>query len=109
MCAVSAINDWGRLQFPQWQQPLIPAPNPYAPLQQTLTWPTPQFTDEEVKLMKKFLALMKGAAELDEAAGLPNCEDPEKVKFQEAVEKRLTAVESYLEKFKKAAAGSAEA
>jgi hypothetical protein len=100
MCVVSAVNDWGRQQFPDWDKPIqwplpIPAVIPGAP-------PPSSFTDEEVKLMKKFLALIKQAKDLDEAAGAPNCEDPKKAEFQEAVERRLAAVEEYIERFKRA-------
>jgi hypothetical protein len=110
MCVVSAINDWGRHQFPDWTKP-IPTPlqpNIIGPMTIQTTWPTSSpFTDEEVKLMKRFLALLQQAKELDEAAGLPNCEDPEKAKFEEAVERRLKAVEDYIERVKRAADPSA--
>lgn len=112
MCVVSAINDWGRSTFPDWQEPIpndvfIPTvlPTPSA----TVVMPSAPFTLEEIALMKRFLKLLSDAKKLDEAAGLPNCEDPEKAKFEEAVEKRLKSVEDYLERFKKAAAGQAEA
>lgn len=71
--------------------------------------PASPFTADEIALMKRFLKLLSDAKKLDEAAGLPNCEDPKKAEFAEAVEKRLAKVEKYLENFKKAAAGQAEA
>jgi hypothetical protein len=112
MCVVSAINDWGRQQFPDWQKlptdwsPQIIPTSTIPNILITPSTPSP-FTDEEVKLMKRFLALLQQAKELDEAAGLSNCEDPEKAKFEEAVERRLKAVEDYIERVKRAADPSA--
>jgi hypothetical protein len=100
MCVVSAVNDFGRRQWPEWEGP-VTLPPVFVPPPPASQQP---FTEEEVKLMKKFLALVKKARELDDAAGLANCEDPAKTKFEEAVVKRLEAIEAYIERMKQAVA-----
>jgi hypothetical protein len=87
MCVVSAVNDFGRQQWPEWEKP----------------WPSaiPQVLPDpaaEVEKMRAFLDLLEKAKKIDKAAGVPNCEDPKKAVFAEAVERRLAAIEKMLRK-----------
>lgn len=86
MCITSAILDYGRHQWPtpnpwvyQPVQPLVPSP---------VDW-------------SKFKELLEKAAEFDRVAKQPDCEDPEKVKWFDTMEKRMKKLETLLDKIEK--------
>lgn len=62
MCAVSAMYDYGRsIPFDDWNDPI---------------------------LREKFRKLIEDAMNFDKETGQPNCEDPEKMKWWNAVEEK---------------------
>jgi hypothetical protein len=67
MCAVSVVLDYGRENIPPYQ------------------WTRPAF-DEFKEVIRRLEAL-------DEKLDQPDCEDPEKAKWMEEVERRLKALE----------------
>jgi hypothetical protein len=87
MCVVSAVNDFGRNQWPEWEKTY---PIPYDP--------TVDRARADAEKMRLFLELLEKAKKVDTAAGLPNCEDPKKAAFETAVIERLAAVEAMLKK-----------
>ncbi|HYF37784.1 MAG TPA: hypothetical protein VD994_20955 [Prosthecobacter sp.] len=80
------VNDWGRQQWPEWEKPW--APMPYDPVKKK--------AEEDAQKMREFLELLEKAKKVDEVAGLPNCEDPAKAAFEQAVVQRLAAIEKML-------------
>ena len=87
MCVVSMIIDYGRRT---WGEPYEWRPTePYIIPQ----WPQPVKSDWD-----RLLDLIKKAKEIDEATGQPDCEDPKKVEWLEAMEKRMKALEDKLAK-----------
>lgn len=97
MCVVSAINDYGREKWPgvvvPWPDlttaPLTPQPAfpPFKPKE-----PDGSRLPSKAEI-ESFLELIKRAQEFDRVANQPHCEDPEKVKFQQAMEQRLVMLE----------------
>jgi len=82
--------DYGRKEWPDLT-PINPVPwNPWegTPLPVTPVGPVP-----DLEALKKFRKLVETAKEFDEAANQPDCEDPEKIKFLEAVEARIKLLE----------------
>lgn len=77
MCVVSNVSTYG-------QQIGWPPLNPISPSPWT------------IDTIKKFMDLLEQARKFDEAAGQKDCVDPEKAKFEEALIKRLEAIEKKL-------------
>ena len=67
MCAMCVVADWGRTA--------VPGP----------VWTPDGWT--------AFRQLLLDAGRVDELTGQPKCEDPEKLRWATAVEKRLAALE----------------
>lgn len=89
MCVVSNISDhYGR----DWQQPRT-VPGPFLP--QSFQWPpaapvTLPWTKEALDMLKELIERTK---QLDAKLGLPDCEDPKKAEWMQAIEARLKALE----------------
>ncbi len=79
MCVVSAILDYGRRQWPQYDW-RVPTP---------VTPPVLPTADE----WAQFRELLRKAAEFDKAARQPDCEDPEKAAWMRRMEDRLAELE----------------
>jgi hypothetical protein len=86
MCTLSMIYDYGRQVWPQ--QPYVPNPSPGT---------VPTFTVPKVPTPEEwaaFLELVEKARKFDEMTNQPDCEDPEKGKWMEEVERRLADLEA---------------
>ena len=68
MCSVSVINDYGRTRIPETQ------------------WTRDTWSDYQ-EILRRLTAL-------DDKLGQPNCETPDKLEWQKAVESRLAALEA---------------
>lgn len=125
MCMVSAVMDHGHDQWPDlikaWPQPgmpgipltpHVPAAPDYGIRKIDLGGVEKKKLDDareegrkaglaEPRLPTKeeiehFLKLVKAAEAYDAATGQPHCEDPEKIKLLDAIERRLAAIEEKL-------------
>lgn len=81
MCAVSAIYDHGRRDWPTPFNPIIP----------NSPWPADTPTRKEFDELKK---LVEAAREYDNATGQPDCELDEKAEWFKELEARVAAVEA---------------
>lgn len=90
MCVVSMVMDYGRQHEP-WTSPVPQAPGfyPYVPA----VLPDPVAREAIIK----FIELVEAAKKFDAASGQPNCEDPNKIKFEAEVLGRLAEIEKRLE------------
>jgi hypothetical protein len=86
------IMDHGRHEF--WPNPAKPWFEPLPGILPIKPYPglppiDPSVTEDS---LKDFLKLFEAAKKYDETSGQPNCEDPEKIKVLEAVQKRLAEI-----------------
>ena len=79
MCIVSNVGDWHRSPGLPWPEPM----KPYEPPKWAPYW---QWTEEA---WYEFQRLKEIARKLDKEQNLPDCEDPEKAKFEKQVEEYL--------------------
>lgn len=85
MCIISGIYDYGHRTWPTWPT-TAPVPPPIPPASAT-PFPTPE-------QWEAFKRLIEVAKEFDRIANQPDCEDPEKGKWMEQVERRLADLEA---------------
>jgi hypothetical protein len=79
MCTVSMIGDWGHL----WTSPPYPLTPP-----QTITPPAPGIY-WTLEMFQQFMKLLERVRKLEEEHGVPNCEDPEKLKWIDDIRRTL--------------------
>jgi hypothetical protein len=95
MCTVSMIMDHGRHEFWPHREPLLPKPW-FEPFPGIPMKPLPGLPPIDPSVpedsLKDFLKLFEAAKKYDETSGQPDCEDPEKIKVLEAVQKRLAEI-----------------
>ncbi|AFU88366.1 hypothetical protein CcrSwift_gp048 [Caulobacter phage CcrSwift] len=107
MCVVSAVMDYGRRQWPDLMGPggptIVPGVDqPWFEIVSPGLPPAPVHPQPKVPTraeIEAFRRLVQAANEFDEKTGQPHCEDPEKIKLLDAINKladRLDAIEKRL-------------
>uniref|UniRef100_A0AB74UM75 Tail fiber protein n=1 Tax=Caulobacter phage BL57 TaxID=3348355 RepID=A0AB74UM75_9VIRU len=119
MCVVSAVMDYGRREWPDLLGPggptIVPGDQPWFEIISPGLPPRPVYPKPKVPTraeIEAFRRLVKAAQEFDEQTGQPHCEDPEKIKLLDAINRlaeRLDAIEQRLAAQDSAAAEDAAA